>query len=96
MKNGDFLPASGSIPYGYLRNSEKNTFDIDTETAPTVKRIFEMRAAGISINAICKELNKDGIFSPGKLRYERKMTDNPKFANALWSRKTVRKILKDP
>lgn len=96
MKNGDFLPASGSIPYGYLRNSEKTTFDIDTETAPTVKRIFEMRAAGISINAICKELNKDGIFSPGKLRYERKMTDNPKFANALWSRKTVRKILSDP
>lgn len=29
------------IPYGYIRNQEKNTFDVDEETAPVVVRIFE-------------------------------------------------------
>ena len=29
------------IPYGYIRNPEKNTFDVDEETAPVVVRIFE-------------------------------------------------------
>ena len=28
------------IPYGYIRNQEKNTFDVDEETAPVVVRIF--------------------------------------------------------
>ena len=29
------------IPYGYIRNPEKNTFDVDEETAPVVVPIFE-------------------------------------------------------
>ena len=29
------------IPYGYIRNQEKNTFEVDEETAPVVVRIFE-------------------------------------------------------
>ena len=29
------------IPYGYIRNQEKNTFDVDEETAPVVVHIFE-------------------------------------------------------
>ena len=31
------------IPYGYIRNQEKNTFDVDEETAPVVVRIFEQQ-----------------------------------------------------
>ena len=53
--NGEFLPSAGSIPYGYIRNAEKVTFDIDEETAPVVRRIFEMRASGMSFNEIAKE-----------------------------------------
>lgn len=95
IDDGCYLPSSGSIPYGYLRNPESNTFDIDKIAAPVVKRIFEMKSSGQSINAICKSLNLEGIPSPGKLRYIRGITVNPKYENAIWVRKTVRKILSD-
>lgn len=42
-----------------------------------------------------KILNQEGIPSPGKLRYIRGITTNPKYENAIWVRKTVRKILSD-
>ena len=41
MNSGEYLPSASSIPYGYIRNPEKNTFDVDEETAPVVVRIFE-------------------------------------------------------
>ena len=40
-------------------------------------------------------LNQEGIPSPGKLRYIRGITTNPKYENAIWVRKTIRKILSD-
>ena len=40
INSGEYLPSASSIPYGYIRNPEKNTYDIDEETAPVVKRIF--------------------------------------------------------
>lgn len=95
MDEGNFLPSAGSIPYGYIRNPENHTFDIDKTSGPIVMRIFEMKAARKSINEICKTLNQEGIPSPGKLRYIRGITSNPKFQNAIWVRKTIRKILSD-
>ncbi len=95
MEDGSFLPSAGSIPYGYARNPEENTFDVDRTAAHIVKRIFLLKTEGKSINEICKVLNQEGIPSPGKLRYLRGVTTNPKYANAIWVRKTVRKILSD-
>ena len=71
MSSGEYLPSSNSIPYGYIRNPEQNTFDVDEEAAPIVLRIFEMRANGMALNAIAKTLNEEGIPCPGKLRYIR-------------------------
>lgn len=95
MDEGSFLPSAGSIAYGYIRNPAENTFDIDKVAAPVVKRIFILKAARNSINEICRILNQEGIPSPGKLRYIRGITTNPKYENAIWVRKTVRKILSD-
>ena len=95
MDNGEFLPSASSIPYGYIRNPEQNTFDIDEEVAPIVVRIFEMRANGVALNSIAKTLNDEGVPCPGKLRYMRGITKAAKYENALWIHGTLRKILMD-
>lgn len=95
MDSGEYLPSASSIPYGYIRNPEQNTFDIDEEVALVVVRIFEMRANGVALNAIAKTLNEEGIPCPGKLRYLRGITKAAKYENALWIHGTLRKILMD-
>lgn len=95
MSSGEYLPSASSIPYGYLRNSEENTYDIDPEAAQVVVRIFQMRAAGEKLNAIARSLNEDGVLSPGRLRYVRGVNKAEKNKTALWERGTIRKILND-
>lgn len=95
MDSGQYLPSASSIPYGYIRNAEQNTFDIDEEVAPIVVRIFEMRANGVALNSIAKTLNDEAIPCPGKLRYLRGITKAAKYENALWIHGTLRKILMD-
>lgn len=74
MKNGEYLPSASSVPYGYIRNPDALTYDIDSETASVIRRIYERRAAGQSLNGIARELNRDGIPSPGRIRYLRGLT----------------------
>lgn len=96
MNSGEYLPSSSSIPYGYLRNPEKNTFDIDPEAALIVKEIFRMRSEGMPFNTIAKELIDKGAISPGRLRYMRGVCKDKRFATAEWTRGTIRKITQDP
>lgn len=96
MKSGEYLASSGSIPYGYIRDPENNTFMVDKEAAPVILRMFELRTAGMLYSAIARQLNADGIPSPGKLRAIRNMTQDARFAGASWGHKTVQKILCDP
>lgn len=93
--NGEYLPSASSVPYGYLRKPESNSYDIDEEAASVIKRIFEMRASGMKFNAIARELNSEGISCPGKLRYIRGITKAEKYRDALWIRGTIRKITND-
>lgn len=95
MNSGEYLPSASSVPYGYIRNPEENTFDVDEEVAPVIVRIFEMRANGVALNTIAKTLNEEGIPCPGKLRYLRGITKAAKYENALWIHGTLRKILTD-
>lgn len=92
---GTFLPPSGSIPYGYLRDEGNCTYAIDDDAFLVVKRIYHLRAQGYNITAICRELNERGIPSPSKLRYLRHQTKDETAKDALWNRATVRKILSD-
>ena len=93
-ENGMFM---GTFPpYGYLRDPEdKHHFVIDEETAPVVRRIFALRAAGQSYCGIAAALNADGILPPGALYYQRKgKTDNRK-VNRLWVNNTIKCILEN-
>lgn len=92
MNDGSYIPSCSSIPYGYLRNPEKQTYDIDPEAAVVVQRIFDLRAQGVKFNDIARKLNEDNIPCPGKLRYMRGITMKKAYADALWIRGTIRKI----
>ncbi len=92
---GEFLPASGSVPYGYIRNPDEKTYDIDEESGDIVREIFMMRALGMSFSSIARTLNEKNIPSPGKLRLIRGLTTAEKYRDALWIRGTVRKITCD-
>ena len=96
MNSGEFLPSSGSIPYGYIRNPVENTFDVDEETAPVVRRIYELRSEGMCFNTIAKILNDEGYPSPGRIRYDRGLTKSEKYEKSIWLRGAVRKITSDP
>lgn len=93
MKSGTFLPASGSVPYGYLRDEINCTYRIDPETAEIVRLIFEKKLEGMSNCGIATYLNKKNIPSPGKIRYLRGVSKDKRNENALWTHKTIRQIL---
>lgn len=58
--------------YGYLKGTDKKrTPVIDEETAPVVRRIFELYATDTSPKNIADILNAEKIPSPGMLAYER-------------------------
>lgn len=93
-ENGMFM---GTFPpYGYLRSPEdKHRFVIDEETAPVVRRIFEMRAAGQSYCGIAAALNSDNILPPGALYYQRKGKADNRKVNHLWVNNTIKAILEN-
>ncbi len=72
-RRGEYLGALD--PYGYLRHpDDKHKLIINEETAPVVRRIFEMRA-GIGARSIASTLNNEGILSPKE--YTRFRKHNP-------------------
>lgn len=95
MESGEYIPSASSIPYGYIRNAELATYDIDLDTAEVVKEIYRLRAEGVSFTKIACILNEKNIPSPGKIRFLRGLTKAEKYENAVWCRKTVSKICSD-
>ena len=55
----NFLCTGGNIALGYKVDEDKH-FQIDPDTAPIVKRIFEMYADGMNVTEITKKLNAEG------------------------------------
>ncbi len=91
---GDYI--GNYAPYGYLKDEKnKNKLVIDPEIAPIVVEIFELRAQGTGIEAMCRILNEKGYPSPGRLRYERGIiTNNNKKGSALpWNRHVLKDLL---
>lgn len=72
--------AGGRVPYGYrLVGSRRETrWEIVPEQAAVVRRIFALRAAGMTLQAIADALTADGVPTPGKA--------------AVWSAKAVHGI----
>ena len=69
-KAGHYM--SWRAPYGYIAGTdEKRLPVIDEPAAEVVRKIFEMRANGISPNQIAKALNVEGIPTPTDYRKEK-------------------------
>ena len=80
--------------YGYIKGTDKKrTPVIDEETAPVVKRIFEMYASGLSHLRISEILNEEGVLSPGRYAFEKLGQKGFPNGKDLWCPVTVRRIL---
>lgn len=91
-KDGQKL--SGTAPYGYERDPEKNTqLVIDEYASGVVKRIFETRAKGVGYSAIAGLLNKNNILPPRLYYYKRQNRDTKATYSDMWSLRTVKLIL---
>lgn len=83
--------------YGYDKGADENrTPVIDSETAPIVRRIFEMRASGANLRKIAMALNDDGILSPADYHYTKAGKATPLYSHHLWSTQAVKRILHNP
>lgn len=51
----------GPCPLGYCTNPTTKRYEIDPETAPTVKLVFDLYSRGRTITEIVKELNSRGL-----------------------------------
>ena len=84
-------------PYGYVKSdTEKKTPVIDEEAAAVVKRIFEMRASGLSPHKIADILNVEGILNPSRYSMEKYGVVGRKENMGLWSFCAVNSILNNP
>ena len=82
--------------YGYIKGTdEKRTFIIDEETAPIVKRIFEMYASGICPKRISEILNAEGVPSPAQYAYEKLGHRGKKEDRRLWCPMSIAAMLKN-
>ena len=83
--------------YGYkIGTDKKRTPVIDEETAPIVRRIFEMYASGISPVKIAETLNMESVMSPAVYAYTN-LGQKPKpNVMGLWTVSTIREMLNKP
>ncbi len=85
------------IAYGYMKdpNNPKHIVP-DPETAPVIKRIFEMYASGKGVKKICAELEADEVLSPSVYAFRKtgSRAGNPKLDKPYaWTIRTVRNML---
>ena len=91
-KAGKYMTTASS--YGYIKGDDENyTPQIDPETAPVVRRIFEMRASGIGHKTIADTLNKEHILPPLDYRYSKLSKPVPVYSRHLWQAQTVKRLL---
>ena len=95
-KEGKYIASYAA--YGYLKSDdEKHTPVIDEPAAKVVRRIFELRATGITPTQIAKILNAEGVPIPSD--YRAQMLGKPNmYKNTFhyWSHNAVRNILGNP
>jgi len=71
MKARQGKRAGGFAPYGYIFDKEQEKLIIDEETAPTVRRIFDLYISGITVSRILSKLysyRHSAVTSSRKLR----------------------------
>jgi len=94
-EQGKFL---GSFaPYGFDKDpSDKYKLIVDHYAAGVVKRIFDMRLQKISLRAIARKLNADGIISSSGYNAQKRGTENKQARISQWSPETVKMVIENP
>ena len=95
QEKGEFLPAFA--PYGYVKSKEvAYRYEIDQETAPYVRMVFEWKAEGVSHNEICKRLNDMGAVTPARRKVDLGIWRAEKYKHTVWHGRTIIDIMKNP
>lgn len=94
-KRGEFV--ARQAPFGYMKDPDKKHHLVpNTNTAPTVRHIFDMALNGKLLSEIARTLNWEGVETPGAY-FMRTNPDNRKFRNtsaeSCWTYSNVREIL---
>ena len=88
---------STHAPYGYVKGTGDKCLPVIDEPAATiVRRIFEMRATGKTLNEIYTVLNNEKVPIPAVYLYEKFGVTNKKPNKNLWADSILRSILKHP
>ncbi len=88
---------SWGYPYGYKAGSDDNrTAVIDGTAAAVVRKIFDMRAQGLSVKAIARTLSDEGIPNPATYYTRLDGKKINKQFSPYWSPRTVTWILSNP
>lgn len=88
-KNGMSHP-----PYGYIIGTdEKRTLQVNEETATVVKRIFEMRASGLTPRKIADVLNIEKVLTPNDYRISTTGINGVRNPSHLWHTSVLRTLL---
>ena len=91
-KNGMSHP-----PYGYtIGKNEKRTLQINEEVAPIVRRIFEMRASGMTPRKIADILNAEKVLTPNDYRLSKTGVTSMPASWHLWNTSVLRTLLNNP
>ena len=94
-KAGHYM--SWRAPYGYIVGTDEKRLPVIDEPAATiVRRIFEMRASGVSPNQIARTLNAEREPTPSQYRKEKYGVGFRKGATQFWSAEVIREILRNP
>jgi DNA invertase Pin-like site-specific DNA recombinase len=86
---GNYLSRVPVFGYKIARQDKRRYLEPDETTAPIVRKIFAMAGQGMMILDIAKELNEEGIPSPGVF------LDPEKYKGSIWKGPMVTKILHD-
>ena len=91
-KNGMSHP-----PYGYtIGKDEKRTLQVNEEVAPIVRRIFEMRASGMTPRKIADVLNAEKVLTPNDYRLAKTGVTSVTSSWHLWNTSVLRTLLDNP
>ena len=94
MRKKEGIYTAKKASYGYKMGTDKKRAPvIDEETAPIVKRIFEMYASGMSPRKISEILNLEGIPSPATYAYTQSGQKPKPNVVGLWTAVTIREML---
>ena len=76
------IVASASVDYGFMYSATRDSYEVDEQTMPTVRRIFRMVGSeGYSLGKIKQRFEAEGLPTPAGKKY--------------WSKTFIREVIKD-